>query len=551
MAGHSEGGLGTLGWTALVGAGAAVVAGGLYFAGSFEPDTDEQSVSAPAAEQTAEQTSEQATDQATNQTPSQSTDETSSQSTTSAASQDSEPEPVSEKAAASAASDGQAGSGEQSQATSQEPSPAQPADSSAQSAEADETASVENVEPSAQAPEPDAGTVADTAAEDLPATEQADQVVAALDEGESMEPDADPKQDAPSKDPAPQSLMEPSFDLVRVEPDGTAMVAGQGAPGSEVQVLIDGQEIDRLTVDSSGNFAGFLTLAPGDAPRVLTLLGALDGQQARSAEEIILAPVQPQHEPSSQDDAVADAQSQPQPDADEQLQADATGVSGAADAEPAQQVVQSDQAAEQDAAQQDEPDTSQAEPAIAVLKSTEEGVELLQPATPQAPEVVDRLSLDTISYSETGDVQLSGRSGGLSGPGSSVRVYLDNRAVADLDAGETGNWKGQLSGITPGVYTLRLDLLNAGGEVVGRLETPFKREAPEVLNPPANPTRAQVETETPLIRAVTVQKGDTLWAISRDRYGEGLLYVRLFEANKGNIRDPDLIYPGQVFTIPE
>ena len=51
--------------------------------------------------------------------------------------------------------------------------------------------------------------------------------------------------------------------------------------------------------------------------------------------------------------------------------------------------------------------------------------------------------------------------------------------------------------------------------------------------------------------AITVQSGATLWAIARDRYGEGLLYVRVFEANRDTIRDPDLIYPGQVFALPE
>ncbi|TDK50469.1 LysM peptidoglycan-binding domain-containing protein [Antarcticimicrobium luteum] len=158
---------------------------------------------------------------------------------------------------------------------------------------------------------------------------------------------------------------------------------------------------------------------------------------------------------------------------------------------------------------------------------------------------MDQIALDTISYSETGDVLLSGRAGVL----SVVRVYLDNKAVADLTAGGDGRWKGQLTGVEPGVYILRLDEVNAAGEVVSRLETPFKREAPEALRPPApepgDPKGA------PAVRAVTVQKGDTLWAISRDRYGEGILYVRVFEANRDRIRDPDLIYPGQVFTIPE
>ncbi len=50
---------------------------------------------------------------------------------------------------------------------------------------------------------------------------------------------------------------------------------------------------------------------------------------------------------------------------------------------------------------------------------------------------------------------------------------------------------------------------------------------------------------------LTVQPGNTLWGIASGAYGDGVLYVRLFEANRGQIRDPDLIYPGQVFTIPQ
>ena len=52
-------------------------------------------------------------------------------------------------------------------------------------------------------------------------------------------------------------------------------------------------------------------------------------------------------------------------------------------------------------------------------------LELLQPATPQAPEVVDRLFLDTISYSETGDVQL--------GPEQAL-AYVRSRNYREFDA---------------------------------------------------------------------------------------------------------------------
>jgi len=48
-----------------------------------------------------------------------------------------------------------------------------------------------------------------------------------------------------------------------------------------------------------------------------------------------------------------------------------------------------------------------------------------------------------------------------------------------------------------------------------------------------------------------VVRGDNLWNIARAHYGEGLRYTVIFDANKGQIRDPDLIYPGQVFSVPK
>jgi nucleoid-associated protein YgaU len=142
-------------------------------------------------------------------------------------------------------------------------------------------------------------------------------------------------------------------------------------------------------------------------------------------------------------------------------------------------------------------------------------------------------------------VQLAGRAGAA----SNVLVYLDNTPAGQFSAAENGSWGGGLEAVDPGVYILRLDEVNDAGKVLSRLETPFKREAPEVLQPPV--AEGATGDTAPLVRAVTVQEGDTLWAISQQRYGSGFLYVRVFEANNTAIRDPDLIYPGQVFTLPE
>ena len=48
-----------------------------------------------------------------------------------------------------------------------------------------------------------------------------------------------------------------------------------------------------------------------------------------------------------------------------------------------------------------------------------------------------------------------------------------------------------------------------------------------------------------------MQPGNTLWGIARKEWGDGILYVRVWEANKDRIRNPDLIYPGQVFDMPD
>ncbi|UWR59155.1 LysM peptidoglycan-binding domain-containing protein [Phaeobacter inhibens] len=231
----------------------------------------------------------------------------------------------------------------------------------------------------------------------------------------------------------------------------------------------------------------------------------------------------------------------------------ATGESGdeAQDAAPAQ-------VSEAGAAQSDETPAAVTAPVTApeqraVLRSDASGVTLVQPPTPTLADAPETVALDTISYDAEGAVVLSGRVRS----DAVVRAYLDNAAVADLPVDEEGRWSGVLPDVAPGIYALRLDALDGEGKVLSRLETPFKREAPEVLQPSLEATATDATSPDaaptgakPLVRLVTVQEGDTLWAISRERYGDGLLYVRVFDANREAIRDPDLIYPGQVFSVP-
>jgi len=177
--------------------------------------------------------------------------------------------------------------------------------------------------------------------------------------------------------------------------------------------------------------------------------------------------------------------------------------------------------------------------------ASSEGVRVVQSGGDDtAPDVLANVALDSITYDPTGEVLIAGR-GASNG---FVNVYLDNQPITTSRIEEGGNWRTDLPQVDMGVYTLRVDEVNAEGEVLSRVETPFLREEPSVI---AAQMAEQIDELDFKVAVATVQPGATLWAIAEQRFGAGILYVKVFEANRDTIRDPDLIYPGQVFRIPE
>jgi nucleoid-associated protein YgaU len=86
---------------------------------------------------------------------------------------------------------------------------------------------------------------------------------------------------------------------------------------------------------------------------------------------------------------------------------------------------------------------------------------------------------------------------------------------------------------------LRIDELDDAAQVTSRAEIPFERVTPEIGREASGP------------QALIVQPGNTLWGMSVERFGDGQRYMRIFDANREQIRNPDLIFPGQVFLLPE
>jgi nucleoid-associated protein YgaU len=155
------------------------------------------------------------------------------------------------------------------------------------------------------------------------------------------------------------------------------------------------------------------------------------------------------------------------------------------------------------------------------------------PPTPSSSAPAATVEVQAIEYTEKGQVAVSGKAA----PNAPVTIYLDNQPIAKAQADATGAWRVEPSApISPGLYQMRVDQSGADGKVQSRVELPFQRAAA-----PPEPLKAG---------SVVIQPGDNLWRIARSTYGHGVQYVVIYRANQDSIRDPNLIYPGQIFALP-
>jgi nucleoid-associated protein YgaU len=286
--------------------------------------------------------------------------------------------------------------------------------------------------------------------------------------------------------PAPRPQEPPSFDVVRIQ-SGRAVIAGRAEPGAKVMV----SDRDRVLGETTADARGEWVLVPTDplkpGDHELGLSAKIGNGEVRQSDRLVVVVV-------------------PEPNKD---------VAG-------------------------QPAAASGALALAVPREGSAPSKVLQAPKTMRPEMPaaaaggeSPLSLDIVDYNEAGQIVLSGRAV----PKSGVEAYLDAQHLGSAGADDAGHWKLEPSGpVAPGLYTLRLDEVNPSGKVIGRIAMPFSRAKPG-------------ETLTAK-DSVVVQPGNSLWRIARRSYGEGVRYTVIYEANKERIRDPDLIYPGQVFALP-
>ncbi|WP_224814850.1 LysM peptidoglycan-binding domain-containing protein [Hasllibacter sp. MH4015] len=359
-------------------------------------------------------------------------------------------------------------------------------------------------------------------------------------------------------EPTVPQFAAPSLDLVRVAPDGNTVIAGQTEPGMAIAIMLDGQEIALVDADRAGDFVALLSLDPSETPRTISVeLRGPDEVSVAGLETILVAPF------GAVDVAEADTAPLPEentpaaPDGTEILASDTPAVataqalaSGAlanapdpaatapaAPAAPSPSVNVADLSSETQPVPQPVPARAEA-PAVVIAGP--EGLRITQGPGNQ-PDVLTAVQLDAISYNADGAVILAGR-----GPAAAdIQVYLNNQPIQLGEIGEGGSWSLQLPDVDPGTYTLAVAELADDGSVESRVETPFLREDPErVAEAPAQAANRGIDV-------ITVQPGFTLWGMAEDTFGDGILYVQIFEENRDQIRDPNWIFPGQIFRMPD
>ena len=407
-------------------------------------------------------------------------------------------------------------------------------------------------------------------------------------------------------DDPPINFVEVFLDTARIDSNGLVTIAGRAEKGAIIEVLVGQNLLGTISVGYDGNFASIFELNPSKEIRVLVLRTKKGEDFVYADESLVILPSQitdesgdenlqgsedvasvdnsdeftsidtPQVEGSNvsqkqatiklNDDAsleteeglsttneatgkVSNGQKEPVKDLTA-TNSDQISIEDLKVIEKADLVIDSTEGSDSNSVDKgkdisienadedlnDNTDTNAFQPKVVIANS--DGVKVIQ----DEKRSDDELALDSIAYDPLGNVTVGGRSN----PSGLVRFYINNEAVSATKTNESGYWEADLSDIIPGTYTLRIDELSLKGDVISRLESPFKREDRERLANLIAPSTSPVR-----INIVTVQPGNTLWAIARKRYGDGLLYVQVFEANRDKIKNPDLIYPGQLFDLPD
>ena len=270
----------------------------------------------------------------------------------------------------------------------------------------------------------------------------------------------------------------PTFDIVRITPQGDAVMAGRAVGGAKVEIYDNGKKIGDATADKRGDwvFVPSSPLAPGSRQLSIKMIN-IDGTVIWSSSDVVLVI----------------------PEKGEDISGNPADV-------PTQPL------------------------AIKIPSKPDGRIEILQ--KPRA-DVKNAITIDAVDYDDVGRLSIVGKAPA----GSTINLYLNNDFLGRGKASVRGLWHQKPDRkVKAGMYTLRADEIDIDGKVKSRIEVVFARSVPLTGIKPGT--------------LVVVESGNSLWRIARNVYGTGFRYTVIYKANKKQIKDPNMIFPGQVFSLP-
>jgi nucleoid-associated protein YgaU len=294
----------------------------------------------------------------------------------------------------------------------------------------------------------------------------------------------------------------PAFDIVNVDPSGEAVIAGRAAPNAKVELRDGGKTVAEATADAAGQFVIIPpALAAGDHQLSLAANADKTAQPETSDTVAISVPVQ---------EAKAAPVAVPAP----------TNPNG---------------------------------PALSAL-----GMRTL--ATPASVKG-SRVAIQSVEADAAGGLVAKGSAE----PNAIVRLYLNQADLAEAKTQSDGRWSLTIKqGMSPGGYVMRADEIGHGdASVVATADTPFDYpEEAATPTSPAAPIAASTSAEQssaaspadPVVGSIQTKRvvtGHTLWALSQSYYGDPTRYPAIVDANRAQIHNPNVIFPGQVFVVPK
>jgi len=458
-----------------------------------------------------------------------------------------------------------------------------------------------------------------------------------------------------AKEPEAPATVLPKFDILRVEKDGSAVIAGSAPAGSKVEILDGDTVIATADAGPSGQFVIVLDvpLTPGthelhiqatskNADPIHSAEAGIINIPEKGRSDLLAMVIKPGkasrilQKPKPQAKAAEpEVVEVPEP-------APVEEVAEAAEPDPVVTEI-----AEPDVA---EPVTPEEPAPVEVVKLEEPAkIEVVKPGPVKVPVLIEAAEVEGDNVFIAGSGQ----------PGTIVQLYMDGKHIGSAEIGNEGAFLFEgTGGLKAGRYAVRADMVDKKtATVIARAEVSLLHEpvvvkpvevaslenepvepapepvvaatkpvvepvvvpvsepvaetqavvtpiepkpevtskvepAPQTAKPqivtvaepqvkevtkvleivaaePAAPSQVTqvavadpVETPEPIIKepvikeivtgsSVIIRRGDNLWRVSRRKWGQGIRYTVIFEANREQIRDPHWIYPGQVFKIPK